>query len=271
MIIPQEYKPTTDLYEDAYLGSNDVFVKKLKYLSQIAQEENWDYEKSEIKEYKLLRNYLLYTYDRVKQENKIEYNENKELMCFNTGLLTPNEVDIYALFDKNSSNNAKEGQIWHLVGFYQASNRKMLEEFPKYPEIADYFTNSSDFIYDRNMDIVINYDHIVDDNYERFADIGYKDKETIKAFLKSGVDRITNKVKRNYKLAIPQFYTDKSSGESKIQLLLPLYLKDPNKAELALVIDKIKTRYVVKTILPLEWAYINSRRIIKPDVDWLKI
>ena len=186
MVIPQEYKPTTDLYKDAYLGSNDVFVKKLKYLSQIAQEENWDYEKSDVKEYKLLRNYLLYTYDRVKQESKIEYSENGELMCFNTGLLTPNEVDIYALFNKNDSTRAKEGQIWHLVGFYQASHRKMLEEFPKYPEIADYFTNSSDFIYDRNMDIVINYDHIVDDNYERFAAIGYDDKETIKAFLKSG-------------------------------------------------------------------------------------
>lgn len=265
-----EYQPTLALYEDAYLGSVESFLKKLKYLSQLAQDECWNYYDNEPKDFNLLKKYLLYTYDRVKQEGKIKITKNEEYMCFNTGLLTNNESDIYALFDKNNSTQAKKGQKWHLVGFYQEVDRQM-EEFKEFPEVADYFTNTSDFIYDRNMDIITDYDHIIDDNYQRFVSVGMDDKADIRAFLESGVSKITKKVKRNYKLAIPQFYTDKTTGKSKIQLLLPLYLRNPQRADLALVIDKTKSRYIVKTILPLEWAYINSRRIIKPDVDWLQV
>lgn len=82
---------------------------------------------------------------------------------------------------------------------------------------------------------------------------------------------IVDKVKRNYKLAIPQYYTDKTTNKSKIQLLLPLFLQSKDAADLALVVDKGTYAYVGKTILTLEWAYVNSRRIVRPDVDWLKI
>lgn len=75
----------------------------------------------------------------------------------------------------------------------------------------------------------------------------------------------------HHKLAIPQYYTDKNTGESKIQLLLPLFLQCKDAADLALVVDKCEFNYVGKTILTLEWAYVNSRRIVRPDVDWLKI
>lgn len=75
------------------------------------------------------------------------------------------------------------------------------------------------------------------------------------------------KVKRNYKLAIPQYYTDKFTNESKIQLLLPLFLQSRNVADLALVVDKGEYNYIGKTILTIEWAYVNSRRIVKPDVE----
>ncbi len=81
---------------------------------------------------------------------------------------------------------------------------------------------------------------------------------------------IIGKVKRNYELAIPQYYTDKQTGISKIQLLLPPFLQSKDIADLALVVDKGKYSYVGKTILTLEWAYVNSRRIVRPDVDWLK-
>lgn len=87
----------------------------------------------------------------------------------------------------------------------------------------------------------------------------------------NAVKKIVDKVKRNYKLAIPQYYTDKQSGKSKIQLLLPLFMQSKDVADLALVVDKGEYDYVGKTILTLEWAYVNSRRIVRPDVDWLKI
>jgi len=124
----------------------------------MAQEEKWDYKGTSDKQ--ILYNYLCYTYDRIKAENKIEISDDKSVMCFNTGLLNEHGADIY---------------------------------------------------------------------------------------------------------------TDKSTKEAKIQLLLPLFLQSRDVADLALVVDKGEFNYVGKTILTIEWAYVNSRRIVKPDVEWLKI
>ena len=207
---------------------------------------------------------------RTKEENKIEILDDKSAMWFNTGLLTEHGADIYAYFVNNTNNNKKEGQDWFLYGFKQRSDLEM-RAFRDYPDIADYFTTPSDFIYDKSMKLSIDYDHIIDDNYERFVQVGLTDKYMINGLLLNAVQRIVEKVKRNYKLAIPQYYTDKTTHESKIQLLLPLFLQSKDVADLALVVDKGPYAYVGKTILTLEWAYVNSRRIVRPDVEWLKI
>lgn len=262
--INKDYIPEYNLLKDAFLGSADTLNKKLTYLETMAQKEVWSYINNDKR---ILYNYLCYTYDRIKFENKIIYSEDNQHMCFNTGLLTEHDADIYAYFIKNYN---KERQQWFLYGFKQASDKEM-RNFKKYPEIADYFTQPSDFIYDKKLMISIDYDHIIDDNYDRFRDIGLDDKYVIKGLLENAVKRIVEKVKRNYKLAIPQYYTDKSTGEAKIQLLLPLFLTRRDVADLALVVDKSEHCYVGKTILTLQWAYVNSRRIVRPDVDWLKI
>ncbi len=262
------YKPEFNLLADAYLGSRSLLLSKLNFLAGMAQKEQWDYRGNAEKQ--ILYNYLCYTYDRIKQENKIEISPDGEKMCFNTGLLTENGADIYAYFVKNTNKNAKENQIWFLHGFKQRTDPEM-RYFRNYPDIADYFTEPADFIFDKKLSINIDYDHIIDDNYDRFVEIGLTDKYMISALLENAVKRIIEKVKRNYKLAIPQYYTDKQTGISKIQLLLPLFMQSKEVADLALVVDKGEYAYVGKTILTLEWAYVNSRRIVRPDVDWLKI
>lgn len=262
------YKPEYNLLQDVFLGSRELLNSKLQFLSSMAQPEQWNYEGSEEKS--ILYNYLCYTYDRIKMEGKIEVLDDGSAMCFNTGLLTEHGADIYAYFIKNKNGNRREGQNWFLYGFKQCSDSEM-RQFKNFPEIADYFTTPSDFIYDKNRELYIDYDHIIDDNYDRFVGVGLQDKYMINGLLEHAVQRIVEKVKRNYKLAIPQYYTDKTTGESKIQLLLPLFLKSNEVADLALVVDKGDYNYVGKTILTLEWAYVNSRRIVRPDVDWLKI
>ena len=263
-----KYQPEYNLLHDAYLGAKEVLQKKLLFLANMAQEEKWDYKGRSDKQ--ILYNYLCYTYDRVKTENKVEVTDDKAAMCFNTGLLTEHGADIYAYFTGNQSMNKKDGQDWFLYGFKQRSDPE-LRAFKHYPDIADYFTTPSDFIYDKSMELTINYDHIIDDNYERFVTIGLTDKYMINGLLENAVKKIVEKVKRNYKLAIPQYYTDKSTNESKIQLLLPLFLQSRDVADLALVVDKGEYNYIGKAILTIEWAYVNSRRIVKPDVEWLKI
>jgi hypothetical protein len=268
MVENLKYQPEYSLLQDAYLGAREVLQKKLLFLSNMAQEEKWDYKGTSDKQ--ILYNYLCYTYDRIKAENKIEISDDKSVMCFNTGLLTEHGADIYAYFVKNTSPNKKEGQEWFLYGFKQRADSE-LRVFKHYPDIADYFTTPADFIYDKSMELTIDYDHIIDDNYERFVSVGLTDKYMINGLLENAVKKIVEKVKRNYKLAIPQYYTDKSTKEAKIQLLLPLFLQSRDVADLALVVDKGEFNYVGKTILTIEWAYVNSRRIVKPDVEWLKI
>lgn len=262
------YKPEFNLLADAYLGTKQALGEKLNYLAKMAQEEPWSY-KADGKN-AILYNYLCYTYDRLLQEKKFSYTEDNSCMCFNTGLLTKNGVDIFAYFTKNTNAAAKPGQTWYLYGFKQKTDSEM-RKFQKYPDIADYFTEPADFIYDKKLSLDLDYDHIIDDNYDRFIEIGLEEKHIIKGLLYSAVSQIIEKVKRNYKLAIPQYYTEKSTNISKIQLLLPLFLTDKDTANLALVVDKGEYSYTGKTILTLEWAYVNSRRIVRPDVDWLKI
>lgn len=262
------YKPEFNLLADAYLGNKQAVCDKLKYLARMAQSEIWSYKSAG--DNLILYNYLCYTYDRVLQEKKLSYTDDGQRMCFNTGLLTVNGADIYAYFVRNINEGAKPGQDWYLYGFKQRTDAEM-RHFQTFPEIADYFTEPADFIYDKSLKLDLDYDHIIDDNYDRFVEIGLTDKHIIKALLSSAVSQIIEKVKRNYKLAIPQYYTEKTTNTSKIQLLLPLFLKDKDVADLALVVDKGDYSYVGKTILTLEWAYVNSRRIVRPDVDWLKI
>ena len=268
----KEYYPEGYLYQDAYLGNKEAYQKKIDFLAKMAQPEKWNYpgDDESIDNF-ILKNYILYTYDQVKAENKIVQSSDGNNMCFNTGLQTINGNDIFAFFVKNTSRNARENQKWYFICFNQGVDSRM-KCFNQLPDIANYFTNPSDFIYDRQLELIMDYDHIIDDNIVRFEKIGYTDKHLIKALLMSATVTIKEKIKRNYKLAIPQYYTDKGTGESKIQLLLPLFLKGNNQqADLALVVDKTQHNYVGKTILTLEWAYANSRRIVKPDVDWLKI
>lgn len=257
-----------NLVHDAYLGNPDLLHRKLNYLSNLAQHEQWDYNGR--KDKAILYNYLCFTYDKLLEEDKVVRSADDEYMCFNTGLLNVHDVDIYAYFEKNKNVNKRDGQDWFLNGFKTATENEM-RCFQELPDIADYFTEPSDFIFDKKLPLHINYDHIIDDNYERFLEIGLQDKFVIRALLESSAKRITEKIKRNYKLAIPQYYTDKNNGVSKIQLLLPLFLKQSSYADLALAVDKDHQGYIGKTILTLEWAYVNSRRIVRPEVDWLKI
>jgi hypothetical protein len=81
---------------------------------------------------------------------------------------------------------------------------------------------------------------------------------------KGAIDSAKERVKRNYKTAIPQYYN------GTIQLLLPLSLTDPAVADLALVVERFHEFYRASTCLTLDMAYNNARQLARPDRDWLK-
>ena len=65
-----------------------------------------------------------------------------------------------------------------------------------------------------------------------------------------------------------------SLHEKKMQLLVPVYFPGAN-VKLAFVLNKLSSGsdfyYEAVTVLPVEWAYMNARLIVKPDEEWAKI
>ena len=131
-----------------------------------------------------------------------------------------------------------------------------------------------DLIYDNGLELKLKKEHIIDDNFERFVAAGYSNKALISVLLDSAKGTLEKKLKRNFKLALPFYYRNTETGESKIQLLAPLYFPGA-PVRLALVLNKIqsdaKEYYEGVTVLPVEWAYMNSRLIVKPDEERAKI
>jgi hypothetical protein len=69
------------------------FNKSIEELKSLAMDENWDNSKHPTGKHPILINYIHHTFCKIKIENKIE-NEG-EFCCFNTGLVTENQEEIY--------------------------------------------------------------------------------------------------------------------------------------------------------------------------------
>ena len=259
--------------QEVFLGKKEDYNRKLEYLASIAQPELWTFQSVKATDpYRILRNYFQFTYDRLSEEEKFEESKDGEYRCMNTGLLTGYDQEIVALFLRSH----REGYLpWFLVGFFRDSDRKFQSLFSKVPPLADYGGNAADLIFDKKLEISLNKIHIIDDNFMRFMEAGYSDKGLIDALLESAHQKLKKKLSRNFKLALPFYYHNTDTDERKIQLLVPLYF--PNSAvKLALVLDKRTVQdggqyYEAVTVLPVEWAYMNARLIVRPDEEWAKI
>lgn len=260
------------IYEDVFLGTTEKYNQKLDILSKMAQPEKWTYKKIQDKDpYRILRNYIQFTYNRIDEENKFIESSDRMYRCMNTGLLTVYNQEIVAIFARNE----KPGkQPWFFSGFFKETDKFFTTNFSSLPELADYCSNVNDLIYDNTLELNLRKEHIIDDNFDRFVEAGFSSKELINVLLDSAKVILEKKLKRNFKLALPFYYHNTDTGEKKMQLLAPLYFPGA-PVRLALVLNKVqsdaKEYYEGVTILPVEWAYMNSRLIAKPDEEWAKI
>lgn len=258
--------------EDVFLGTAEKYNQKLEMLAKMAQPEKWTYKKIQgIDPYRILRNYIQFTYSRIDEENKFIVSPNGKYRCMNTGLLTVYNQEIIAIF---AQNDRADKQPWFFNGFFKETDKFFTTNFSSLPPLADYSNNVKDLIYDNSLDLNLRKEHIIDDNFERFVDAGYSSKALISVLLDSAKGTLEKKLKRNFKLALPFYYRNTETGESKVQLLAPLYFPGA-PVRLALVLNKVqsdaKEYYEGVTVLPVEWAYMNSRLITKPDEEWAKI
>ena len=263
-----------DIFEWALFPKWEDYLRFLA--TNLAAEEEWDYsnKQKEIDEgnnsakfpYPILGSYLEYTFQKLRSEDKIVFTNDKQVACFNTGLLTSNLEEIFALFTENRSYNKQSPYFFK--AFVKESDREFLTYFSSnIPEPANYFTEPDKLIFNPRWNVVTDIDHIIRDSKERFpAPLNTASEREVRKHLVGALDEIIKRAKANYKLAIPQYYN------GKIQLLLPLCLSNDDKADLALVVDRVNdsNTYIIGTCLTTGMAYNNARLIVKPEREWLE-
>ncbi|NLN64684.1 MAG: DUF3825 domain-containing protein [Clostridiaceae bacterium] len=258
------------LFEFAYCPKyNDA----INYLAtSLADSEPWDFSDATEKKHTILKNYLEHIFRKVHAERNIAYTQNNSHACFNTGLITKNLEEIYAFFEARRplALNDNLSAPYVLKAFLKKSDNTLLRIFAgNLPDIANFFNKPEDLIFNPRCELIPQIDHIIEDNVDRFP-IHMKGLELdeIRRRLEGAIREVKQRVKTNYKLAVPQYYNN------KIQLLLPLCLTpgSPN-ADLALVAHKIsessRVVYTARTCLTLKMAYNNARLIVKPQSSWL--
>jgi hypothetical protein len=248
------------LHDFAMIPDMDQVTEEL---AELAEDEEWDYHNTESDQDRpILHNYIHYTFKRIDEEEKVEYSEDNEHSCFNTGLVTPNQEPVYMLFELNKIEDIESK--WHYDRFVHKGEYDM-NRFKSLPKMAHYFDDPSQLVFDTRLEVRANIDHIIEENKERFpSPFDDMDDYVVQTALKGAIQNAQERVKRNYKAAVPQYY------KGGIQLLLPLCLNDPSQADLALVVERHEGFYRAATCLTIDMAYNNARQLARPAREWLQ-
>lgn len=238
------------------------FDTDLESLAQLAEPEDWVYRNTPSRgDLPILENYIKYTYKRIAEEKKVAVTQDESSACWNTGLITVNQEPIFILFNQNQ---LPRDEYWHFWKFARRGEWEV-SRFESLPDMAHYFDDPSLLVYDTRKELRVNIEHIIADNRERFpANLQAMGDYALQNLVIGAIDSVRERVKRNYKTAVPQYY------QGAIQLLLPLCLTDPTKADLALVVDRFPDFYRASTCLTLDMAYNNARQLARPDREWLQ-
>ncbi len=272
---------------------------RLETLAEMAEPERWTYlrvpDKSPLP---VLDSYMRYTFLRVHEQGHIA--ETDRLACFNTGLLTPHQEEIFGVFKVSDNYNPAQpaghhNKKWFLAGWARAGERQ-LTTFMAFPPLASYWTDPGELTFNPSLQVQLNLDHIVRDNLSRFPeelggslnkdgvptdlnDAPEIDEETeedagatapvkpiplaTRNALEGAMKHSIRLAQRSYRIAVPQFH------HKRIQLLLPLYLRDSEKPDLALTLERHGDWYRAATILYPDWAYRHARLLARPNSEWL--
>lgn len=260
-----ECKDKPELYTFAFCGSTEAMNDKLKYLAELAEPEKWCYEGREDDPYHILKFYILDTFSRCKKENKILYSTDGQYCTFNTGLLTRNSQDILALFVKN---NRPDNQPWKLTKFVACESLDYMNKFDSVAELPRYWDNYDELYFNPDLNIQLNIDHILDDNWERISPVlgANFNKYIVKLMINGSIIETKARIKRNMRLAVPQYYRE------KIMFLIPVSFQvaENKTVTLAMAVEKMNdNQYRANTIFTLDMAYSKARQLMRPEANWL--
>lgn len=250
-----------ELRKFAFCGNAEHFQNHLIDLASLAQDEEWTHREDE--PYHILKYYLYDTFDKLLADNKILFNEKETNACFNTGLLTNNSEEIVAYF---TLNNRPESQKWYLKGFYKTSSREFMDNFNEIPKLVKYHQNYSDYYFNPEFRVTVNFEHILDENFDRIEkELGISSKGLLLTIFKGSWALTEPKISRNLRLVIPQYY------KNKISYLIPIVFNLDNKVvTMALAAERVDNdQYRANTIFTIEMAYAQARILMKPEAEWI--
>jgi cold shock CspA family protein len=269
------------LHAFAALGDESQMLHELADI--VLQGENWSYENDK-RHYPILWNYIFYTFERLQHEDaqssdsekKISVAEmnGKKIAIINTGHIDKFHKWVFMVFEEVESSEMGI-PLFRYVGFCteggQLNGKRYLSHYEKLPPTAKYFKDFSELIFDPDLRVDMNAEHILEDRRNRLPEWmeGNEDlseEELLPILydkLKRAVEQAQKRVKWNYKAAIPQYFPTTKS----IQFLLPLY--EGVRVIGALTVERDGKVYIGRTVLTLEQAYNNARLIARPDNDWL--
>lgn len=252
-------KDESSIFIYAFCGNPNQFADKINQLADLAAEEIWSSEGDGTND--ILHYYILDTFKQCYRTNIII--EENNYSCFNTGLMTSNDEDIFGLFELNSKEGA---QKWFFKGFFAESDWNIAENISEKPKLPKYTDDNSNFYFDTDKDIIWNTDHILDENWDRYSlELKNLGKATVSLLLNGAYGKAIKRIKRNNRLVVPQFY------KGKIMYLLPLEIVvQDNKITMALAVEKLSNgKYRANTIFTTKMAYGKARLLMKPESNWL--
>jgi cold shock CspA family protein len=140
-------------------------------LKNLAEQENWDYLKKPTRGAPVLFSYINQTCFRLIKQNKIvigkSTKDKKEYAYFNTGLVTPQQDEIFAYFIKNPNYFKLTGwgvqsSEWNFIEF-NTEQSVYRRYFIDVPEIATYFSEAevADLIFDTRVPIIPDKEHLL--------------------------------------------------------------------------------------------------------------
>ena len=200
-------------------------------------------------------------------DNGLLSSNNENSLAFNTGLVTDRQEQIFGFAVKSNGDGLRP---WVLMKFLREGERAYSEIFGgRKPPLASYWDDPAQLIFDPRLSLEIDTTHILA-RLDRFPEILQKSEHMAQNAVIAAKAGVELRAYRNYKVAVPQYFRDKG-GTGELQLLLPICLEKPSRADLAITVAKTASNdaYRSATVLTLDQAYNNARLLARPDREWL--
>ena len=281
------------------------WVSRLGVLAGMIEKERWTHHSvPDASPLPVLDSYVRYTFLRLFEQGKVR--EAERFACFNSGLLTPGQEEVFGVFrisdyfnpdQPNSAQNWK----WFLTAWIRAGDRQ-LTDFLELPALATYWTDPAELIFNPTLQVQLNLDHIIRENLNRFPiELGGRldingvptdltvspdieseagpdcdDEASVEQWeteatiplatrnaLEGAMKHSIRLAQRSYRIAVPQYH------RGKVQLLLPLFLRNPKKPDVAITLERHGNWYRAATVLYPDWAFRHARLLSRPNSEWL--